>query len=256
MTSKQRDFTRLVPDPYPGEGYVFPTTLCSDERRLWFRRNNEILGFFRIVHHVLQRTAIDLRKKRGERVLEPETIMKISGTYSWALITSAQRYHDLSVESVEILARQVFVMLYGSLETYLLQLLERSFAQIGHADNVLDRSLDILMKRRWDGKFCAMRDAFSLDYQASHLIDHFRGFGMVLELKTYANPLEFLDELAKIRHRIVHASSISQHGQMIFINGEIFPFAHAFYALLTDYVDSLFCTRFRFDRRTLDPGSA
>ena len=90
-------------------------------------------------------------------------------------------------------------MYYGSLETYLFELLERSFPEIGVTENILDSSLEIMMGSKWrDGKFCKMRDIFGLNYKANDIKNHFSAFEMNFEGKIFKNPLLFMDELAKV----------------------------------------------------------
>ena len=36
---------KMVSDPYSGDTFILPDTLCTDERRLWFKRTNEIIAF-------------------------------------------------------------------------------------------------------------------------------------------------------------------------------------------------------------------
>ena len=120
------------------------------------------------------------------------------------------------MKGVDILCRQVFIMLYGSIETYIFQLMERSFPGIGITENILDQSLEIMLRKKWDSKLCTMSDVFGLGYKAGELKDHFSNFEMNFAGKVFKNPLHFLDELAQIRHKIVHASSILEKGKYIF----------------------------------------
>ena len=79
---------------------------------------------------------------------------------------------------------------------------------------------------------------------------------MNFEGKKHKNPLHFLDELAQIRHRIVHASSILENDRLIFIHMNNFNTLFGFFFLLTDYVDNLFAKRFGYDRKMINPGEA
>jgi hypothetical protein len=51
----------------------------------------------------------------------------------------------LSNDAINILTRQAFIMMYGSFETYLFQIFERSFPMIGIKDEILDRSITVLI---------------------------------------------------------------------------------------------------------------
>ena len=147
-------------------------------------------------------------------------------------------------------------MLYGSLETFIFELIERSFLQIGVTENILERSLEIMMRKKWDGKFCKLSDIFALKYEATSMMRHFGEFQMEFEGETFKNPLIFLDELTQIRHRIVHASSILEEGKLIFVNAQVFHAYYDFCALLTDYVDGLFAEKFGYSRVKINPAEA
>ncbi len=73
----------------------------------------------------------------------------------------------------------------------------------------------------------------------------------------YYNPLEFLDKLSEVRHRIIHASSIidesfidknpvasKEKGNLFVVESKMAHHLFAFYFLLTDYIDNLFSQRF------------
>jgi hypothetical protein len=79
---------------------------------------------------------------------------------------------------------------------------------------------------------------------------------MEFEGKTFKNPLDFLDELTQVRHRIVHASSILEKDRVIFIDTDDLPVLVAFLFHLTDYIDDMFAKRFGYLRVVLNPAEA
>ena len=101
-----------------------------------------------------------------------------------------------------------------------------------------------------------MRDTFGIDYKSSELKAHFQNFKMKFEGQQYKDPLQFLNELAQLRHRIVHASNIMQGTTIIVIRGQVLYKFHTFYALLTEYIDDLFAQKFDFERELIDPAKA
>jgi hypothetical protein len=248
----------MIPDPYDGKTFVFSTTPCTDERKLFFKRMNEILGFFYVTSLCYHEYERHFNKSVPNLPLKENTPIKIRLKASKSVMMPARRVLSFTKEGLDILARQIFVMIYGSFETYLYQLFERSFPTVGlsYAETILDKSRDILMLKQWDGKFCAMNDAFNIGYRASDLISHFSNFEMDFEGKRHSNPLNFLDELAQIRHRIVHASSILEKDKMIFIDLNNFHGLFGFFFLLTGYVDNVFAKKFNYTRQELDPAKA
>lgn len=246
----------MIPDPYSGDSFVLPETLCTDQRRLWFRRSNEIIGFLMTTELALKDCEFKYDHFASEKKLKPDTPFRLKSSDGRVLDIPIHSFLKQCANGIDILCRQVFVMLYGSLETYLFELIERSYHEIGKTEDILDLSLDIMMRRNWDGKFCKMRDEFNLNYKANELISHFKGFEMNFENKVFKNPLLFLDELAQVRHKIIHASSILEKGRLIFLNAQVFHAYYAFCALLTDYVDNLFAKRFGYDRVKINPAKA
>jgi hypothetical protein len=247
---------RMIADPYAGDGFVFPETPCTEQRRSWFRRANEISGFLMTTELALKECKTKYEQEAAQRRLKPDTPFKLGSSDGRSVITPLGTFLKQFTDGVDVLCRQVFVMYYGSLETYLFELIERSYPEIGTTEDLLQSSLGIMMGSNWDGKFCKMRDIFGINYRASDIKNHFRSFEMDFEGKKFQNPLLFLDELAQVRHRIVHASSILATGQAIYINAQVFHAHYAFCALLTDYIDSLFSKKFNYRRIMINPAKA
>lgn len=247
----------LTPDPISGKAFVFPATKCTHERRIFFKRTNEIHALLLITKHAYDETS-KIYQQRIEKLPKREnTPIKLELNTGHSLMFPAGYILGLTNDGINILTRQTFVMLYGSFETYLYQLFERSFAILGVAeDERIDRSIEILMGGKWDSKFNKMSNVFALDFKAGVLNQYFSGFELNFEGKIYRNPLPFMDELAKVRHRIVHASSILDKNQLISVGTEVFHGLYGFYFLLTDFVDSLFEKRFDYPRPEINPAEA
>ena len=246
----------MIPDPYAGDGFVFSETPCTAERRSWFRRANEITAFLMTTELALKECKAKYEQIATQKGLKADTPFKLESSDGRSVITPLRSFLRQLIDGVDVLCRQAFVMHYGSLETYLFELIERSYPEIGVTEDILKLSLSIMMGSNWDGKLCKIRDVFGIDYKASDIKRHFSSFEMDFEGKKVKNPLLFLDELAQIRHRIVHASSILETGQAIYINAQVFHAYFAFCALLTDYIDSLFSKKFNFNRITINPAEA
>lgn len=256
IESKPKNPLKMVAGPFSRDTFVLPETLCTRERRLWFRRTNEIIAFLMTSELAIKETKLKYEKIVSQEGLNPDTPMKIESSDGRSLVCPAQTLIKQFSQDVDVLCRQVFIMLYGSIETFIFQLMERSFPEIGITKNILDQSLEIMMRRKWDSKFCRMSDVFGLGYKARELKNHFADFEMNFEGKVFKNPLLFLDELAQIRHKIVHASSILEKGRLIFINAKVFHAHFAFSAHLTEYIDSLFAAKFQFKRDKINPAKA
>lgn len=246
----------MRPDPYDGKTFVLPETECTKERSLFFKRMNEILGFMYV-----SLLCHDEFKKHFEKIVpklpfKDKTPIKIEWKNLKSVVMPARKVLNLSKESFDILPRQIFIMVYGSFETYLFQLFERSYPLVNITNDTLEVSLSILMKKRWDGRLSKMAHTFGFEYRASQLKDHFSNLVMDFNGVRITNPLDFLDKLVQIRHRVVHASSIFEEGRLINIDINFIPEFFFFLYHLTDYIDDLFAKQFEYKRVKINPAEA
>jgi len=256
MADKSKNPLGMVRDPYAGDGFILPDTRCTDQRKDFFHRTKEILKFLTISDLALKECKNKYEQLLSKNQLKTDTPLKLGFSDGRSTIMPVRSFLNGCNEGVELLYRQVFVMIYGTWETYLFEILEISFPQIGISENILEQSLKILMRKNWDGKFCKMQNTLDIDYKASDLINHFKGFEMNFGGTIFKNPFHFLDELAEIRHRIIHASSMLDNGKPIFINAQMFPAYLSFFALLTEYVDKLFSKKFKYTQIKINPAEA
>jgi len=256
MKKQSKNPAGMVRDPYAGDGFVFPEINCTRERRFFIKRLNEIHALLYITKHAYDETKVIYRSRIQKLPFKEKTPIKIELSTGNSTIFPASAIVKLSNDGINILTRQAFIMFYGSFETYLFQLFERSFPKIGIDQEILDRSVEILMGGKWDTKFNKMNNCFALDFKAGKLNDYFTDFELNFDGEILKSPLTFLDELAAVRHRIVHASSILENDQLISVDLDIFHGFYGFYFLLTDFVDSLFSRRFDYPRLKINPAEA
>jgi hypothetical protein len=256
MNRDPQDPIGMVPDPLAGDLFVFPSTKCTRERRLFFKRANEIHALLFITKHAYDETNKIYQQRIRNFPKREHTPVKIELNTGHSMIFPAALILRLSNDAINILTRQAFIMFYGSFETYLFQIFERSFPVMDIKDEILDRSITVLMGGKWDGKFNKMSENFGLGFKAGELNQHFSEFELNFEGKVYKNPLLFMDELAKVRHRIVHASSILDKDQLISVDLNVFHAFYGFYFLLTDFVDALVAKRFDYPRPEMNPSAA
>ena len=256
MKKHSKDPIGMVRDPYAGDGFVFPKANCTRERRIFIKRVNEIHALLYITKHAYDEMKMMYQGRIPKLPFKDKTPIKIELSTGNATMFPASAIVRLSSDGINVLTRQAFIMFYGSFETYLFQLFERSFPNIGIKQDILDRSVEILMGGKWDSKFNKMSECFDLNFKAGELNNHFLEFELNFGGKILKSPLTFLDELAKVRHRIVHASSILEKDQLISVDLDIFHGFNGFYFLLTDFVDSLFSKRFDYPRSEINPAEA
>ena len=256
MSEQSKNPVGMVSAPYDGVGFVFPETLCTRERRYFFKRLNEIHALLYITKHSYDETKKLYQSRIPKLTYMENTPIKLELSTGSSTIFPAKTILKYAGDGINILTRQAFIMFYGSFETYLFQLFERSFQNIGIEDDILERSIEILMGGKWDTKFNKMSSCFDLGFKAGSLNSHFTGFGLNFNGEILKSPLTFLDELANVRHRIVHASSILEKDQLISVEMDIFHGFYGFYFLLTDFVDNLFSNKFDYPRHKVNSAEA
>ena len=237
--------------------FVFPVTKCTSERRQFFKRLNEIFSLLFITKHSYDELNKIYQQRIPKMPAKENNHMRLELSSGYSMDFPAKLILDITKDGINILTRQTFVMFYESFETYLYQLFEKSFLLQGIAENeIIDRSKDILMNGKWDSKFNRMSNIFRLDFRAGELNKCFSDFELNFEGEICTNPLSFMDELAKVRHRIVHASSILDKDKLISIDINIFHELYGFYFLLTDFTDYLFEKTFCYPRQDVNLAEA
>src|SRR3990172_13110619 len=66
MTSNPDNPLDMVPDPFAGDTFVLPATECTDERKLFIRRMDEIQSLLYIT-----KVSFDVCKEKYEKVIIP-----------------------------------------------------------------------------------------------------------------------------------------------------------------------------------------
>jgi hypothetical protein len=126
---------------------------------------NEILGFLYVTTFSYSECGKNIGKIIPKLPFGDKTDIKIEFKNGRSIVTPARQIVAMTKGGLDILARQVFIMIYGSFETYLFQIFDRSYPKIRVSENPLDVSMGILMRKKWDGKFCKMRDVFGVAYK-------------------------------------------------------------------------------------------
>ena len=77
MPNDHKNPLGMVPDPFDGSTFVLPGTLCTQERKIWFRRANEIFGFQLVAELALKECKNKYGSYVSEKGLKPETPLKL-----------------------------------------------------------------------------------------------------------------------------------------------------------------------------------
>src|SRR3989304_2358342 len=98
----------MIPDPFAGDTFILPDTLCTNERRAWFRRANEILAFNMIATFALQECGGNFQKNLDRFTFKEKTPIKIETNTGMSVVTPVSNLIKHTQSSIAILTRQVF----------------------------------------------------------------------------------------------------------------------------------------------------
>lgn len=254
----------MIKDPFVGDNFVFGETLCTVQRKNWFQNANQILAFQAATILSLQET----KAKYSALKLSQDTPIRLLYEDGMSFMTPLKLLVKFLDGGIHFMGQQIFIRLYGSFETYLFQLIDRTLIESGITEGRLEQSISIIMNKTWDGKFCAMNEKFGIGYKSSKLHKHFKDFPLVFMGGRFEEPLVFMDEIARIRHLIIHNSGIVdnhlaekyslpnlEEGKLILLDHRICIEFFAFLNLLTEYIDQLFSLKYNFHRESLNPAS-
>jgi hypothetical protein len=80
MTFNPQNPLGMISDPYAGDSFVFSQTLCTDQRRLWFRRANQIIAFLTTTELAMKECESKYDQLLSQRRLKPDTPLKIESS--------------------------------------------------------------------------------------------------------------------------------------------------------------------------------
>jgi len=194
-----------------------------------------------------------------------ETPIRISGLSDHWTQMPYGSLKKLASNSIYQLTNQVFTMVYGNFEAFILDLVHDSLISVG-AEEPQTEAIRMTMMTRWQGKIDRMREKFSLDMPQRTFREEFSDMRMEFLGERCTNPIELLEKLAEFRHRLVHSAGradgpfLKSFPTVPFAEGEqirmptSLPFdLHYFFVPFTDIIDSAFAKRFNWPRLPFAP---
>ena len=243
----------------PEGAYVLPNVMCSKRRQEYFERANEILGFY---------ATISFYSAEGQKTIEAAAkchnivdstpfriLMKgpvIEGNYG----TFRNSFQTAGAQ----LTNQVFLMIYGNFEAFLLDLVLDGLVAVGETD-AREKAVQLMYSARWQGKLDSISQKLGVPLGKHSRSQKFRQVEMRFLGELCVDPVDFLQKMADLRHRLVHSTGradsqlISMYPAAGLHDGGFIalPFAlpidvHFFFVLLTDFIDESFAKRFGWTR--------
>ena len=130
----------------------------------------------------------------------------------------------------------------------------------------LQDAVSLTASTKWAGKLDRISQKFTLKLGKRHFVDRYKNIDMRFLGKATKDPIEMLQAMADMRHRIVHSAGrvdsklIEEYPKSGLKEGEFiqipfgFPFdIHFFFVPITDLLDEVFCTKFNWSRIMIAP---
>jgi hypothetical protein len=249
-----------------GGPFVLPPTLCSKRRVEFFKRGNTILGFYSAIGLAarIAQDVFDQWDKEGK--FKPETpfraTMRPGGEMSQMNYGLLRKHFS---KSGIHLTNQVFLMLYGSLEAYIADMVLDALTQNGHADPY-EETLRLMYTSKWFGKIDRIGKKLDVGLGGRVFLDKFRDIDMGFLGEECKNPIDFLEKSADLRHRLVHSGGrVDKEFALMYPRAGLaagqsislpfgFPISfQLFLAQLTEAIDEAFSARFDWQRTSVSP---
>jgi hypothetical protein len=167
-----------------------------------------------------------------------------------------------SPRPVPQLTNQVFLLLYGNFEAFLADLVHDAMSMLGSSDP-FEEALALIAVTKWKGKLDRITQKFSLALGHRRYVAAYAGIDMELLGKTTHDPIEFLQAVADLRHRLIHSAGradaklLAEYPNSGLVDGALIelPFGlpvamHFWLVPLTDLLDEAFSATFGWARGT------
>jgi len=163
------------------------------------------------------------------------------------------------------LTNNVFLGVYGNFEAYMLDVIVAGLKELSHP-NPENEAVSMTLGTAWQGKFSRIIQKFGVQLGKGKLVNQFRNFDMGFLGEQCVDPIDFLDRMADLRHRLVHSSGrvdnalINKYPKANFKSGDLIelPFGlpygiHMFFVFLTEVIDEVFALKFNWTRSIVAP---
>ncbi len=247
-----------------GGPYVLGQELCTDWRKEYLRRGNAILAAYSMIMCYSDMGNKHIASLEAKKTINATTNFRfnigkkfIQCKYSLMKSTYAKALTQLS--------NQAFLMVYGNLEAYLVDLVREAFTALGSPDPSQD-ALNIMARTKWEGKIDSIGQCFGMELGKRQFADRFRDVKMAMQGQSFNEPIAFLQKIAEIRHLLIHSAGrlgdrlIHQYSDAGFTKDTVIttpaelPFElHVFLTGFSEVFDKAFSDRFDWPRNMVQP---
>jgi len=245
--------------------YVLPATLCSARRAEFLRRNNAILGFYTVITITSKQGSDVITQAEQQGKFKDDTPFRLTISPGAVSQFNYGLFKKLFSHAGAHLTNQVFLMLYGSFEAFVADLVLDGLSREGVRDPYQD-TLNLMVLAKWRGKIDRINKRLKVGLGKRRFVTKFKNIDMGFLGDRCTDPLEFLEKAGDLRHRLVHSSGRVdaalaaeypkaglKMGDAISLPFDL-PFAlQFFFAHLSDLFDEAFASRFCWQRTKMAP---
>ena len=245
--------------------WILAETRCSARREAYLRRANSILGFYATMTAYSHQGAMWLNQAAKHHAFREDTPVRVKFTEGRTFQSTYRVFRRMYTRAGTQLTSQALLMVYGNFEAFFAEMILDALRTRGVTD-AEDETLRLLATTKWHGKM--NRAAANLGFKLTErtLIDRFRNVDMRFFGEKVENPIQMLEAIAEVRHRLVHYSGRVdsalakahpkaglQEGRQIDLPFGLPWDLHWFFALLTEVIDEVYCAEFGWKRELLSP---
>ena len=204
MSTNQTDNPLNMYQLYQDGPYVLPETICSTRRADFLRRGNAILGFYTVISIASKQgsDAIYQGEQQGKFKYDTAFRLKIDPGGAISQLNYGL-FKRLFSRAGGHLTNQVFLMLYGSFEAYIADLVLDGLSDEG-AQDPYQEALNLMVLAKWRGKVDRIGKRLELKIGKRRFVTKFRDIDMDFMGESCKDPLEFLEKAGELRHRLVN----------------------------------------------------
>lgn len=243
--------------------FVLPPQQATIRRRQYFERGQRILAAYTsiVVYSEKGRAVVESQKKQGN--ITPTTPIRL-GISGFQLQTTPRRLEQMFVGAGAEITRQFLVAVYGNFEALLTDHVLAAFAATG--DNDVEQATLRIMRGHWRGKIDRISQKFALGLGTNQLRKSYEHIEMEGLGRRFDDPVEFLQAVADLRHRVVHSSgrvdqallleypeSKLQPGELIVVPLDLPLALWFFFVPISEELDRVFAERFGWPREQVRP---
>lgn len=247
-----------------GGPFVLAPMPCSQRREEYFQRANRIIATYATVTAYSGHGQKAVEAAAAAGTIGDSTPMRlVFGVHTFQ--TSYRMFRSAFAKAGAQLTNQTFLLLYGNFEAFVADMSRDALVALGAAEP-LEEAVALVAMTKWRGKLDRIAQRFSLTLGHGRYVTAYQAIDMQFLGRPMTDPIEFLQAMADLRHRLVHSAGradpalLAEYPQSGLTDGALIelplglPVAiHFWFVPLTDLLDDAFSARFGWARATRSP---